>query len=70
MKLLCASAVNNNYIIMQMMNIDITTNYTTGRRGRSSVCVCMCVYVECVCVCECVCCGVSVCVCLSMSSLD
>lgn len=34
------SAVNNNYIIMQMLNIDLTTNYATGRRAvGGSVCV-------------------------------
>jgi hypothetical protein len=47
-ELLCGSAVNNNYIIMQMLNIDLSTNYATGRREAGSrVCVCVCV---CVCV--------------------
>lgn len=34
--------MNNNYIIMQMMDIDLTTNYTPGRRGRGSLCVSLC----------------------------
>jgi hypothetical protein len=46
-ELLCGSAVNNNYIIMQMLNIDLSTNYATGRREAGSrVCVCVCVCVE------------------------
>lgn len=39
LKLLCGSAVNNNYIIMQMLNIDLATNYAIGSTGAGAMCV-------------------------------
>ena len=38
-ELLCGSAVHNNYIMMEMLNIDRTTNYAIGSMGAGAVCV-------------------------------